>query len=89
MFESRDRAFTSDGGSVVTSVSSCALSVGLMFRLSVHTTKAVVAFAKDGKKPQMPAGKSFINTGVTLITDDAAAGVPSKDTKFGLANCWG
>ena len=51
--------------------------------------KAVVAFAKDGKKPQMPAGKSFINTGVTLITDDAAAGVPSKDTKFGLANCWG
>ena len=51
--------------------------------------KAVVDFAKTGKKPQMPAGKSFINTGVTLITDDAAAGVPSKDTKFGLANCWG
>jgi fructose transport system substrate-binding protein len=51
--------------------------------------KAIVEFAKDGKKPQMPAGKSFINTGVTLITDDPASGVPSKDTKFGQANCWG
>jgi len=51
--------------------------------------KAVVDFAKTGKKPQMPAGKSFINTGVTLITDDPASGVPSKDTKFGADNCWG
>ena len=51
--------------------------------------QAVVDYAKDDKKPQMPKGKTFINTGTTLITDKAAAGVPSKDTKFGLANCWG
>jgi fructose transport system substrate-binding protein len=51
--------------------------------------KAIVDFAKSDKKPQAPAGKDFINTGVTLITDDPAAGVTSKDTKFGLANCWG
>jgi fructose transport system substrate-binding protein len=50
---------------------------------------AVVAFAKDGTKPKAESGKTFINTGVTLITDDPADGVDSKDTKFGLDNCWG
>jgi fructose transport system substrate-binding protein len=52
-------------------------------------TQAVVDYAKDGKKPQAPNGKSFIDTGVTLITDKPAAGVESKDTTFGLDNCWG
>jgi fructose transport system substrate-binding protein len=52
-------------------------------------TQAVVDFAKNGTKPKPESGKSFINTGVTLITDDAQNGVESKDTKFGLDNCWG
>jgi len=51
--------------------------------------EAVVDFSKDGKKPTATPGKNFINTGVTLITDDPAEGVPSKDTKYGLDNCWG
>jgi fructose transport system substrate-binding protein len=51
-------------------------------------TKAVVDFAKDGTKPDS-GGKSFIDTGVTLITDDPQDGVESKDSKFGLDNCWG
>jgi fructose transport system substrate-binding protein len=46
--------------------------------------KAVVEFAKTGKKV---AG--YTDTGVNLITDDPAPGVPSKDTAFGLKNCWG
>jgi fructose transport system substrate-binding protein len=50
--------------------------------------KAVVDFAKDGTKPDA-GGKDFIDTGVTLITDDPQEGVPSKDTAFGLENCWG
>ena len=50
---------------------------------------AVAAFAKDGTKPQAPAGQSFIDTGVTLITDKPVDGVESKDTAFGLENCWG
>ena len=45
---------------------------------------AVVKYAKTGVKP-----KGYTDTGVTLITNKPAAGVPSKDTKFGLANCWG
>jgi fructose transport system substrate-binding protein len=52
-------------------------------------TQAVVDYAKDGKKPAAPNGQSFIDTGVTLITDKPAAGVESKDTVFGLDNCWG
>ncbi len=45
---------------------------------------AVVDFAKNGKK-----ASGYTDTGVTLITDKPQSGVPSKDTKFGLANCWG
>ena len=47
------------------------------------------AFAKDGTKPKPPAGKDFVDTGVTLITDKPVDGVESKDTAFGLENCWG
>ena len=51
--------------------------------------QAVVDFAKNDKKPEAPAGKDFIDTGVTLITDKPVDGVESKDTTFGLDNCWG
>ena len=44
----------------------------------------VVEFAKSGKKPS-----GFINTGSQLITDKPVPGIPSKDTQFGAANCWG
>jgi fructose transport system substrate-binding protein len=50
--------------------------------------KAVVDFAEEGAKPDAGA-KEFIDTGVTLITDEAQDGVESKDTAFGLENCWG
>jgi fructose transport system substrate-binding protein len=58
-------------------------------KMAQDGVQAVVDYAKSQKKPAAPAGKDFINTGVTLITDKPAGGVPSKDTKFGLANCWG
>ena len=51
--------------------------------------EAVSAFAKDGTKPQPESGKDFIDTGVTLISDEPMDGVQSKDTAFGLENCWG
>jgi fructose transport system substrate-binding protein len=51
--------------------------------------QAIVDFSKTGEKPAPTGGKDFIDTGVTLITDDPAEGVESKDTKFGLDNCWG
>jgi fructose transport system substrate-binding protein len=51
--------------------------------------EAVRKFAESGDKPQPQGGKDFIDTGVTLITDEAQDGVESEDTAFGLENCWG
>jgi fructose transport system substrate-binding protein len=45
---------------------------------------AGVNYANSGKKVS-----GYTDTGVTLITDKPMAGVPSKDTKFGLDSCWG
>jgi fructose transport system substrate-binding protein len=51
--------------------------------------EAIKAFADSGKKPEKTPGLDFFNTGVTLITDKPVDGVPSIDTKEGLAKCWG
>lgn len=45
---------------------------------------AGVEYAKSGKKVS-----GYTDTGVTLITDKPMSGVDSKDTSFGLQNCWG
>jgi fructose transport system substrate-binding protein len=50
---------------------------------------AIAAFAKDGTKPAVTEGLSFYNTGVNLVTDKPAEGVPSIDTTEGTALCWG
>jgi fructose transport system substrate-binding protein len=44
----------------------------------------VVDYVKSGKKPS-----GFINTGASLITDKPFSELKSKDTKWGLENCWG
>jgi fructose transport system substrate-binding protein len=51
--------------------------------------EAIAAFAKDGTKPAASEGLSFFNTGVNLITDKPAEGVPSLDTTKGTELCWG
>lgn len=53
-------------------------------RMAAMGVEAGVAYAKDGKKVS-----GYTDTGVTLITNKAMAGVDSKDTKFGLNACWG
>ena len=45
---------------------------------------AGVEYARTGKR-----ASGYIDTGVTLITDQAMAGVDSRDTTFGLDACWG
>jgi len=45
---------------------------------------AVVKYAKTGKK-----ASGYTDTGVNLIAGKAVSGVPSKNVKYGLANCWG
>ena len=53
-------------------------------KMAAEGVKAVVTYAKDGKK-----ASGYTDTGVTLITDKAQTGVTSKDTAYGLENCWG
>jgi len=50
---------------------------------------AIDKFVKDGTKPQATAGKDFVDTGTTLITDQPQAGVEAKDSAWGKENCWG
>ncbi len=51
--------------------------------------EAIAAFAKDGSKPKASEGLTFFNTGVNLVTDKPVKGVPSIDSKEGMAKCWG
>jgi fructose transport system substrate-binding protein len=52
--------------------------------MAADGVKAIVNFAKTGKKVS-----GYTDTGVNLITDQPVKGVPSKDTAYGTANCWG
>ncbi|MFI6493739.1 sugar ABC transporter substrate-binding protein [Streptomyces sp. NPDC050564] len=53
-------------------------------KMAAEGVKSVVTYAKDGKK-----ASGYTDTGVTLISDKAQDGVASKDTAYGLENCWG
>ena len=49
--------------------------------------KGVEAIAEAARGGSKPSG--YLDTGVELITDSPAAGVPSRDEAFGVRNCWG
>ena len=66
-----------------------ATSMQFPLKMAEEGVTAVAAFAKDGKKPEATAGKDFVDTGVTLITDQPQAGVDGKDSTWGKENCWG
>ncbi len=51
--------------------------------------EAIAAWAKDGTKPQPTPGKTFFDTGVSLVTDQPVDGVPSISVKEGTDRCWG
>ncbi|GIJ45980.1 sugar ABC transporter substrate-binding protein [Virgisporangium aliadipatigenens] len=53
-------------------------------KMAEQGVQAVVKFAKDGTK-----ATGYTDTGVTLVTDKPMPGQDTKDTAFGLANCWG
>jgi fructose transport system substrate-binding protein len=53
-------------------------------RMGQMAVESVIKAVNDGVKPS-----GFNNTGTILITDHPIAGVESKDSKWGLENCWG
>ncbi|MFN8195791.1 MAG: substrate-binding domain-containing protein [Nocardioidaceae bacterium] len=50
--------------------------------------EAVIAWVADGTVPQPDAGLDFINTGITLVTDQPVDGVDSIDSAAGTDKCW-
>lgn len=51
--------------------------------------EAIAAWAADGSKPENSEGKDFFDTGVSLVTGEAADGVESIDVAEGMDRCWG
>jgi fructose transport system substrate-binding protein len=66
-----------------------ATSMQFPLKMASLGVEAIAKFAKDGTKPQATAGKDFVDTGATLITDDPQTGVEAKDSAWGKQNCWG
>lgn len=53
-------------------------------RMAALGVAAAVEWAENKRK-----ASGYVDTGVTLITNDPQSGVDSRDTQFGLDNCWG
>ena len=51
--------------------------------------QAIKKLAQGGAKPKVTAGLTFFNTGVSLVTDKAVAGVKSISVAEGQKICWG
>lgn len=51
--------------------------------------EAIAKFAETGEKPEATDGKDFFDTGVALVTDEAADGVDSISVAEGKELCWG
>lgn len=66
-----------------------ATSMQFPLLMAADGVEAVAKYAKTGAKPTLPAGKTFIDTGATLVTDHPVPGVPSITTDEGLKKCWG
>ena len=66
-----------------------ATSMQFPLKMAEQGVAAVAAFAKDGTKPKATEGKTFVDTGVTLITDQPQSGLEAEDSAWGKQNCWG
>lgn len=53
-------------------------------KMAEQGVQAAVEFAESGEKPS-----GFIKTETAVITDKPIEGIDSKDTAWGLENCWG
>lgn len=53
-------------------------------KMGVMAVDSIIKFVQTGEKPS-----GIIDTGTTLITDDAQSGLTSQTTDWGLQNCWG
>lgn len=66
-----------------------ATSMQFPLKMASMGVEAIHEFAQSGTRPENSDGLEFTNTGVELITDQPVDGVESRDTAWGLENCWG
>jgi fructose transport system substrate-binding protein len=66
-----------------------ATSMQFPIKMATEALDATKAYLDSQAKPTTSPGLDFTNTGVTLVTDQPAAGVESQDAAWGLQNCWG
>jgi len=57
--------------------------------MAAYGIEAIKKWADSGEKPAPTPGKAFFDTGVNLVTDKPAEGVPSISVADGTAKCWG
>jgi fructose transport system substrate-binding protein len=73
-----------DGVRAVRSGKYAATVMQFPVRMADLGVQAVTEFTRSGKKPS-----GFTDTGTQLITDKPVRGLASRDTEWGLQNCWG
>ncbi len=66
-----------------------ATSMQFPLKMASMGVEAVKKFADSHQKPSATPGLDFVNTGVELITNQPASGIPSSPSKDGLNKCWG
>jgi fructose transport system substrate-binding protein len=66
-----------------------ATSMQFPLKMASLGVEALATFAKDGTKPTVTSGKDFVDTGVTLVTDQPQNGVEAQTSEWGKSNCWG
>ena len=101
-YEAMKAAGKDDGSVLVTSVDGgCpgvknvkagvigATSMQFPLLMAALGVQAVADYAKTGKKPEPTPGKTFYDTGVSLITDKPVPGVESVTSDEGMKKCWG
>jgi fructose transport system substrate-binding protein len=57
--------------------------------MAARGVAAVADYAESGDVPQNTEGLDFVDTGVELITDTPVESLESRDSAWGLENCWG
>ncbi|MFI1838328.1 substrate-binding domain-containing protein [Streptomyces olivaceoviridis] len=66
-----------------------ATSMQFPVRMAAEGVAAVVEHVRKGGEPSPSSGQDLTDTGVTLITDAPVASLPSQNSRWGMAHCWG
>lgn len=66
-----------------------ATSMQFPVQMAILGVRAVARYVETGELPEPSPGLTFTDTGVELITDRPAGGIPATSSADGLTKCWG